>query len=68
MHMFWTCAPLGQFWNALLSYIDRIYVTKVPRTPLVCVLGLVEDSLGDEYFKLTLQRLLYQARKLQLVG
>lgn len=64
LHMFWSCAPLVNFWDALLSYLNRIFHITLSSTPLVCVLGLLEDTPGDENFRLTVHRLLYQARKL----
>lgn len=64
MHTFWNCVPLGHFWNALISYLNQVFEISIPKTPLLCVLGVVEDSLGDDLFKITLRWLLYQARKL----
>lgn len=64
MHMFWNCVPLSQFWGALISYLNQIFHVTLPHSPLLCVLGWIEDTLGDEYLRLAIQRLLYQARKL----
>lgn len=45
----------------LLSYMFQF---QVPYTPLVCVLSFVGDTLGNEYLRDALQRILSEASKL----
>lgn len=64
LHMFWSCTILRPVWSALISYLNQIYGISLPTSPRVCVLGILDDSLGDDFLRIALQRLLYQARKL----
>lgn len=47
-----------------ISYLNQVFDISIPKKPLLCVLGLAKETQGDEFYKSTLQQLLYHARKL----
>ncbi|XP_069605738.1 uncharacterized protein [Ranitomeya imitator] len=62
-HMMWTCPRLAAFWVVVLSRMEGAYGCKVPREPVVCLLGCVDEIGVDNNLKIAIARLLYMARK-----
>lgn len=64
IHMIWRCPKLVSYWTEVLDTISQVYMFRIPRTPLVCLLGaLGKESLTPQAHTAIL-RLLYTARKL----
>ncbi|CAJ0949822.1 unnamed protein product [Ranitomeya imitator] len=64
LHMLWQCPRLSSFWVVVLNKVGLAYSCTVPRDPLVCVLGYVEEIITDKLYKMFIARLLFIARKL----
>lgn len=64
LHMFWECTALGNFWNGVLEVIHEVYQLRLPTTPHLCVLGILDDLDSDSPILLGISRMLFQARKL----
>lgn len=82
-HTHFTCFHRSDAWGTYLCFCRRWVATNMAAMTKgviwlisdmakmkkqFCIPGLVEDSLGDDGFNLTLQRLLYQAIKLIVIG
>lgn len=55
MHMLWDCPRLHAYWCMV------VYSLMIPRDPLICILGFVEELKPDEPHKLAIASLLYIA-------
>ncbi|KAG9464656.1 hypothetical protein GDO78_019581 [Eleutherodactylus coqui] len=62
--MMWRCPKLQRYWTEVCSLIHAVYEIQLEFTPLVCILGYVNDVPLEENEKLAVARILYLARKL----
>lgn len=64
MHMFWECNMLSGFWNAVLNMIGDLHHRRLPATPQLCVLGILDNLDTNSPTLVSVSRMLFQARKL----
>lgn len=64
LHMIWKCPKLFRYWKEVLDTISEVYMIPLERTPVVCVLGGIDEELAPPPTCIALIRLLYIAKKL----
>lgn len=61
MHMFWKCPKLFWYWSEILEIISQVFTFTIPKSPIVCLSGaLDEESLTPSTHTAIIQ-LLYVA-------
>lgn len=43
-HIFWSCIKIQTFWEGVIKILENIFMTKIPRDPLVLYLGLLPGN------------------------
>lgn len=64
IHMVWRCPKLVRYWSGILKIINTTFRVKLDLEPKTCVLGHIDEDLGDVSTIIAIARCLYQARKL----
>lgn len=64
MHMFWKCPKLFRYWKESLDVISQVFVTVIPRSPMMCLLGPLDVETLTPSNHTAILCLLYVARKL----
>lgn len=64
IHMLWKCPKLFHYWKEVLDLISQVYMTAIPRDPVMCLLGALDEETLTPSAHTAILRLLYVARKL----
>lgn len=64
LHMIWRCPKLFRYWKEVLDMISQVYMFNIPREPVVCLLGALDEEALTPSAHTAVLRLLYIARKL----
>ena len=62
-HVFWKCPLLDNFWREIFDLLDRIFVSQLPRNPLLAILGVIPETEMSKKKTYLLHILLTAARK-----
>lgn len=61
--MIWRCPKPNRYWTEVMQYISSLAQVTVPMTPLVCLLGAIDEEMYQREMYPMITRLLYLARK-----
>lgn len=64
IHLLWRCLKLFHYWTEVLDVISQVFMFSIPQTPVVCLLGVLEEESLTPQAHTAVLRLLYIARKL----
>lgn len=62
-HVFWACLILKDFWRGVFEVLNKVFDLKLPRDPLLDIVGVVPKELRVKKRKYFLQTLLAAAKK-----
>lgn len=65
--MFWSCPVMSTFWRDLFSFFENTLQIKVPCTPKVGLLGVLNDFIHRTHTRTLVRIILFYARKLILM-
>lgn len=64
LHMMWKCPKLFRYWTDVIGTISSTFGIRLPRDPVICLLGALDEDSVTPSTQTAVIRALYAARKL----
>lgn len=68
IHLLWRFPKLHHYWSGVLSTLNLVFQMTVPLNPICCALGVLEEVIPEEMVRMAFFWVLFQARKVILMG